>query len=132
MNRASRTAAIVAAPVLLIVGLAGGYAWGNSKDNSASSNSTSGGGAQPSARSPTRPAVRPATADVKFAQMMVEHHSHALDMAKLAATRGSSHDVNTLAAKVEAAQQPEIDMMNGWLKSWGADSMSGILFGTSR
>ena len=54
-----------------------------------------------------------------FAQMMMPHHSQALHMAELAPTRSSSPAVKTLAATIEAAQQPELDKMNGWIKSWG-------------
>jgi uncharacterized protein (DUF305 family) len=39
-------------------------------------------------------------------------------MAELAPTRAGSTPVKTLAAKIEGAQQPEIDKVNGWLKLW--------------
>jgi uncharacterized protein (DUF305 family) len=58
-------------------------------------------------------------ADVMFTQMMIEHHRGAIDMAKLATTRAASPDVKALAAKIEAAQQPEIDLMTSWLTAWG-------------
>lgn len=60
-------------------------------------------------------------ADVAFAQMMIPHHEQAIDMAELAATRASSEDVKGLATAIEAAQDPEIETMKGWLKSWGED-----------
>ena len=58
-------------------------------------------------------------ADVTFATDMIPHHEQAVDMAKLAASRASSAAVKDLATKIEAAQQPEITMMSGWLTGWG-------------
>ncbi|MGW1783423.1 DUF305 domain-containing protein [Streptomyces sp. NPDC002143] len=59
--------------------------------------------------------------DVSFAQGMIPHHRQALEMAKLAAGRASSAEVEDLASRVEKAQDPEIKTMSGWLKSWGED-----------
>ncbi|WP_423203138.1 DUF305 domain-containing protein [Krasilnikovia cinnamomea] len=59
------------------------------------------------------------TADVTFAHMMIPHHQQAIEMAELAPTRAASSEVKALAEKIKAAQQPEIDLMNGWLVSWG-------------
>ena len=58
-------------------------------------------------------------ADVTFATDMIPHHEQAVVMAKLATTRASSAAVKDLARKIEAAQQPEITMMAGWLTAWG-------------
>jgi len=78
----------------------------------------------------------PATAghnaqDVMFAQMMIPHHQQAIVMAKQAATKASSAQVKKLAAQIEQAQGPEIEMMTGWLKAWGAamPSHSGMHMG---
>jgi uncharacterized protein (DUF305 family) len=57
--------------------------------------------------------------DITFAKDMIPHHSQAVEMAKLASTRASSPEVKQLASAIQGAQQPEIDTMNGWLKSWG-------------
>ena len=70
-------------------------------------------------------------ADVKFAQSMIPHHQQAVVMAKMAESHASSPDVKSLAAKIEAAQGPEIATMTGWLKAWGkdvpsADGMGGM------
>lgn len=69
-------------------------------------------------------------ADVTFAQQMIPHHQQAIEMAELAETRAESQAVKDLAADIEAAQDPEIETMTGWLESWGedvpADSMSGM------
>lgn len=57
--------------------------------------------------------------DVKFATDMIAHHRQAIDMAQLAATRAGSQQVKDLAAKIKAAQDPEITTMSGWLRRWG-------------
>ncbi|MEU0564600.1 DUF305 domain-containing protein [Nonomuraea sp. NPDC005983] len=64
-------------------------------------------------------------ADVMFAQMMIPHHQQAVEMADLAATRASDKEIKDLAAKIKAAQDPEIQTMRGWLKSWGKEEPSG-------
>src|SRR5690242_7335349 len=70
------------------------------------------------------PASAPASAapfndaDVTFAQSMIPHHQQAVQMAELADSRAASTEVKTLAAKIKAAQQPEIDTMTGWLTAW--------------
>ena len=62
-------------------------------------------------------------ADVMFAQMMIPHHQQAIEMAQLASSRASNADVKALAAQIQAAQQPEIDEMKGWLVSWNVPVM---------
>ncbi|MEV4090787.1 DUF305 domain-containing protein [Streptosporangium saharense] len=59
--------------------------------------------------------------DVMFAQMMIPHHRQAVEMAKLAEGRAGSQ-VKELAGKIEAAQEPEIRTMSGWLTAWGAQA----------
>ncbi|MDR7322653.1 MULTISPECIES: DUF305 domain-containing protein [Catenuloplanes] len=72
-------------------------------------------------------------ADVSFAQMMIEHHRQAVEMAELAGTRAGNAEVKALAEKIIAAQQPEIETMSGWLTAWGAavpePSMTGMDMG---
>ena len=59
-------------------------------------------------------------ADVTFATMMVPHHQQAIEMSDtLLAKQGVDARVTELAQKIKAAQQPEIDTMNGWLSTWG-------------
>jgi uncharacterized protein (DUF305 family) len=62
-------------------------------------------------------------ADVMFAQMMIPHHQEAVEMAAMADGRAASAQVKDLAGKIEAAQQPEIDTMTGWLTAWGKAPM---------
>lgn len=60
-------------------------------------------------------------ADVKFAQGMIPHHRQAVEMAELAASRTQNPQVLDLAARIGAAQAPEIRTMTGWLTEWGAE-----------
>lgn len=57
--------------------------------------------------------------DVAFAQGMIPHHAQAVDMADLAEDRAADPEVRDLAERIRAAQQPEIDLMEGWLDDWG-------------
>lgn len=68
----------------------------------------------------------PNTADFTYAQMMIVHHTQALDMTKLVPDRADSTAVKRLAERIASSQKPEIDVMNGWLKSnGGAKHRSG-------
>ncbi|MEV8180767.1 DUF305 domain-containing protein [Specibacter sp. NPDC078692] len=65
------------------------------------------------------------SADVMFAQMMVPHHVQAVEMSDvILAKDGIDPRVITLAEEIKAAQQPEIDALNGMLKSWGMPQAS--------
>ncbi|MGO1385406.1 MAG: DUF305 domain-containing protein [Arachnia sp.] len=57
-------------------------------------------------------------ADVTFAQMMTIHHEGALEMATLATHQADAEEVKDLAARIEAAQLPEIELMGSWLTQW--------------
>jgi uncharacterized protein (DUF305 family) len=46
-------------------------------------------------------------------------------MADLAETRASDKEVKELAAKIKAAQDPEIQTMRGWLAEWGKPLPTG-------
>lgn len=56
--------------------------------------------------------------DVMFAQGMIPHHAQALEMAQLAEGRDAGPEVADLAAQIESAQDPEIQLMTGWLEDW--------------
>ena len=60
-------------------------------------------------------------ADVTFAQGMIPHHEQAVEMAEIALdpTVGASAQVRGLATRIKTAQDPEIQLMSGWLKAWG-------------
>jgi uncharacterized protein (DUF305 family) len=61
-------------------------------------------------------------ADVTFAQLMVPHHQQAVEMADLAlaSKAGASKAVQDLATRIKNAQDPEIQMMQGWMTMWGS------------
>lgn len=69
-------------------------------------------------------------ADTTFAQMMIVHHEGAIEMAQLAAEKAATPEVQDLGERIAAAQGPEIELMTGWLESWGeepaADEMDGM------
>jgi uncharacterized protein (DUF305 family) len=60
--------------------------------------------------------------DVAFARDMIPHHQQAIQMARLAEGQAEDPRVLDLAARIEAAQEPEIDTLSGWLEEWDADS----------
>src|SRR5882757_7733562 len=62
----------------------------------------------------------PAPAATSSSASASQAHTQAVEMSKLAAQRASSPQVKDLAARIEAAQQPEIDQMNGMLQAWNA------------
>ncbi|MFE0251374.1 DUF305 domain-containing protein [Streptomyces sp. NPDC059010] len=64
--------------------------------------------------------------DVTFAQGMIPHHQQAVEMAGMAADGASSAAVKDLAARIQKAQDPEIETMSGWLKTWGEDVPSAM------
>lgn len=58
-------------------------------------------------------------ADIAFATNMIPHHAQAVYMARLAQQHAATGSLRDLAAKVKAAQAPEIEQMSGWLAGWG-------------
>ncbi|MET7650959.1 DUF305 domain-containing protein [Streptomyces sp. NPDC005486] len=67
----------------------------------------------------------PNSADVAYARMMIQHHAQALKMTELAPKQAESKAVKGLAARIGAAQGPEIKAMEGWLETYGEDGASG-------
>ena len=57
-------------------------------------------------------------ADTTFINDMTPHHEGAVAMAELAPSRASSAQVKDLAARILAAQEPEITQMAGFAKAW--------------
>ncbi|WP_314194629.1 DUF305 domain-containing protein [uncultured Arthrobacter sp.] len=58
-------------------------------------------------------------ADTMFAQMMIPHHTQAVEMSDMMlAKKDIPAKVTALAQKIKAAQGPEIETMAGWLRSW--------------
>ncbi|MBF6456108.1 MULTISPECIES: DUF305 domain-containing protein [Nocardia] len=59
-------------------------------------------------------------ADVMFAQMMIPHHTQAIEMSDMIlAKQGIPEPVTALANQIKAAQGPEIDQLTTWLGQWG-------------
>lgn len=58
-------------------------------------------------------------ADTVFTQMMIVHHEGALEMSELALARSDNEEVRDLAQRIADAQDPEIQLMAGWLTAWG-------------
>jgi uncharacterized protein (DUF305 family) len=56
------------------------------------------------------------TIDTAFVQMMIAHHTQAITMAGLAPDRAGDTQLAALAARIKAAQAPEIDRMRAWLR----------------
>jgi uncharacterized protein (DUF305 family) len=54
-------------------------------------------------------------ADLYFVTMMVQHHTQALRMARLADGRAADDQVLAVARRITAAQAPEIQNLKGWL-----------------
>lgn len=71
-------------------------------------------------------------ADVAFIQDMAPHHSGAIAMAELAASRAGSAQVKDLARRISGAQGPEIERMTAMASAWrvtldtGAAPMGGM------
>ncbi|MFI7299676.1 DUF305 domain-containing protein [Streptomyces sp. NPDC050121] len=66
----------------------------------------------------------PNSADVAYAQKMIEHHAQALEMTELAPGQAQSTTVKGLAARIGAAQGPEIEAMKAWLTTYGKETAS--------
>lgn len=54
--------------------------------------------------------------DATFVQMMVPHHTQALEMSALARTRARDPQVRALAERIGASQLPEIRLMTSWMQ----------------
>ncbi|MGO4958210.1 DUF305 domain-containing protein [Luteococcus sp. Sow4_B9] len=65
------------------------------------------------------------SADAMFSQMMIVHHEGALEMSELAEEKAGSEEVKALATRIKDAQQPEINTMTDWLKTWNEPLESG-------
>ena len=120
--RTAATAALAVATALTLAGCAGGTGSG--------SESMPGMDHGGSSASPSVVMADFNDADVMFAQMMIPHHQQAVEMADMILTKdGIGQGVLTLAEDIKAAQQPEIEQLQGWLDEWGADSVPGSMAG---
>ncbi|HOQ53151.1 MAG TPA: DUF305 domain-containing protein [Micropruina sp.] len=115
-------AAIAASLAFVLAACSGGSQSGTATSDTTTARSTGSPASISAAATATFNA-----ADVAFAQMMIVHHQGAIQMADLAPSRAQNQDVLALAARIKAAQAPEIDQMTSWLTAWGAapSMMSG-------
>ncbi len=60
-------------------------------------------------------------AEIEFAQGMIAHHEQAIEMAEIALDPniGASAEVIDLATRIKGGQDPEVDLMTGWLDAAG-------------
>lgn len=120
LRRARLTAGLIAG-VVVLAGCSDGS--GDSTAAAGSAASSAAGSASASASAEFN------DADVAFVQGMLPHHEGALEMAQLAEGRAQDPRVLDLASRIEAAQEPEIETMTGWLQAWGqpeSDDMGGM------
>ena len=61
--------------------------------------------------------------DVMFLQMMIPHHEQAVEMSTLAETNSTNPELLALAARIKAAQGPEIELMKNLLTDAGQAMM---------
>ena len=94
---------------------------GCSADSVASHMDSTGGGRAESTGTSAGEDAAFNDADVTFAQRMIPHHQQAVQMAQMARERAADARVLELARRIEAAQQPEIDALAGWLEEWGVE-----------
>lgn len=97
-------------------------------------------------RPPKQPSKRPKihfpsaaadhnAADVMFAKAMIPHHAQAVDMSDtMLKKKDIPASVTALAARIKAAQGPEIETMTAWLNGWNepvqlpsGHSMTGMM-----
>jgi len=119
----TRTILTIAGAVIAVLALAGCSGTDSMSGMDHGSTST------PDTASPTADVVPFSDQDIAFAQMMTAHHEQAIEMADtLLGKAGVDEKVVQTAVNIKEAQQPEIDTMADWLKSWGAstNSMTGM------
>ncbi len=111
MSRSPRLLAVLMAATLPVFALAG---CGSDEPSASETTATA------EAAEGATPGV--VDADLAFARDMIPHHQQALEMARMAPDHTEDPEILELAAEIEAAQDPEIDQMTGWLESWGEDA----------
>ena len=135
MNTFARSGAAALAAALTLTLAACGGTSSTATSTSAAASATSAAGGSTSAPSammtspmmsgsammaPPAASAEHNAADLAFAQQMIVHHQGAVEMADLAPGRAANQQVKDLAARIKAAQAPEIEQMTGWLTLWGA------------
>lgn len=93
-----------------------------SSNNAETSDSSMGSGGMMGSESPSD-ASGLSQNDVMFLQMMIPHHEQAVEMSTLAETNSTNPEVLALAARIKAAQGPEIELMTNLLTDAGQAMM---------
>jgi uncharacterized protein (DUF305 family) len=94
--------------------------------NSATTQATSSAAPSSTQTSTSAQAAAHNQADMNFAHMMIPHHQQAIEMSDvILAKQGIDPRVVELATQIKAAQGPEIQEMQDWMKQWGMP-MSGM------
>jgi uncharacterized protein (DUF305 family) len=65
-------------------------------------------------------APHPSRADIEFMQGMIMHHSQAVEMTALIASRTENKEIRVLGARISLSQTDEIKFMKRWLVARGA------------
>lgn len=115
--------------VLAVVGALGLAACGS--DDVASPASQTAAPQAPASQAPAATTTSGAAfndADVTFAQGMIPHHQQATEMADIALdpNMGASAQVRDLATRIKGGQDPEIQLMTGWLTAWAQPVQSNM------
>jgi uncharacterized protein (DUF305 family) len=118
-RRLAAAASLVAGTAIALAGCAGGDAGPGGANATSAPPATAPSGSS-AAASPAKAITGPHNdIDHAFARDMIPHHRQAVEMATLAETRAGDQRVKDLAARIKAAQDPEIIQMSGWLVTWG-------------
>jgi len=115
-TRSTRVAALASGAVLMLVLSACGSDDSTVAGPPASSSSSGAAGAVDEQHN---------DADITFVKDMKPHHDGALAMAELAPDRASSAEVKDLAARIAAAQGPEIEQLKAFASAWEVDLGDG-------
>lgn len=120
MNKKSLTlSTAVFAAALTLAGCGSGSGSGTATTGTSSAPASSASSTAAPSGSTTAAAAEHNAADTMFAQMMIPHHAQAVEMSDvMLAKKDIPAKVTALAERIKAAQAPEIEMMNGWLKGW--------------
>ncbi len=109
-----------------------GCSTGNGSMPGMSMNGSSSSTAPGTAASSPAAAAEHSSADTTFAQMMIPHHTQAVEMSNTILNKqGIDRRVSALATRIKAEQTPEIEKLTGWLKGWSEPTASGDFMGMS-